>query len=68
MAFTTTDEEMPIKQELIEEKSDINYPMKSEQNHSNPWSIENAEKYLKYCCPECIFNTKDFQDFSKIFF
>ena len=41
--------------------------MKSEQNHSNPWSIENAEKYLKYCCPECIFNTKDFQDFSKHF-
>ena len=57
-------EDMPIKQELTEE-AESEYQIKSEYNKTNPWLIENAENFLKYCCPECDYNSKDVQDFSK---
>ena len=41
----------------------MNYDIK-EENESNPWLIENAEEFLKYCCANCDFNSKDLQDFS----
>ena len=62
MEFDTMDHDTPIKQELIEESD-----MKTEQIQSIPWLVENAEMYLKYCCPECLFITKDLQDFSRHF-
>ena len=64
MALVEMDQDLPIKQEFIEE-GETNYPMKTENIHSNPWLIENAETYLKYCCPECQYNSKDVNDFSK---
>ena len=57
------DYDIPIKQELIEE-SEMNHPMKTEENNSNPYLIENVESYLKYCCPECAYSSKDVHDFS----
>ena len=31
---------------------------------SNPWSVEDASVFLKYCCPECDYQIIDFQLFS----
>ena len=35
------------------------------QCETNPWSVEDASVFLKYCCPECEFsdwNLKSFAD------
>ena len=64
MAHVLDFRDMPIKQELTEEE-EKDYPIKTEDNNKNPWLIENAENFLKYCCPECEYNSKDVQDFSK---
>ena len=63
MAFNELDQDIPLKQELIEEV-EMNHPLKTEDNISNPYLIENAESYLKYCCLECEYNSKDVHDFS----
>ena len=34
------------------------------ENNSNPWSIEMAKAFLKYCCSNCEYNTREAQDFS----
>ena len=26
---------------------------------SNPWMVENIEAFVYYCCPECVFRSKD---------
>ena len=31
---------------------------------SNPWSVENAAAFLKYCCPECDFQVLNLKMFS----
>ena len=54
---------MRVKQELIETRQ-MDYIAKEEKD-SNPWLIENAESYLKYCCTECDFRSTYVQDFSK---
>ena len=28
-------------------------PLKVEVNADNPWSVDQASAFLKYCCPEC---------------
>lgn len=30
----------------------------------NPWAVEDASVFLKYCCPECEFTNFDLQQFS----
>ena len=30
----------------------------------NPWSVEDASAFLKYCCPECDYQILDFEMFS----
>ena len=64
MAFVEMDQDIPIKQEFVEE-GEANFSVKEENVHSNPWLIENAKTYLKYCCPECRYSSKDVNDFSK---
>ena len=56
-------QDIPIKQELIEE-DEINNPMKTEKDDLDKYLIENVESYLKYCCPECVYSSKDAHDFS----
>ena len=63
MAFTTMDPDVLIKEEPKEE-SEIDYNT-TEENDINPWFIENAETFLKYCCSNCNFSSKDLRDFSK---
>ena len=40
-------------------------PLKVEVNADNPWSVDHASAFLKYCCPECDYKSKKIQDFSK---
>ena len=58
------DQDLPIKKELVENDS-TEYPIKTEKVDENPWLIENAETFLKYCCPECDYKSKKIQAFSK---
>ena len=48
-----------MKQEIVEE--DPFHTMLDE----NPWYLKNAELFLKYCCPECEYNVKELQLFSR---
>ena len=63
MANIRMDLDKPIKQEL-DQKYELDPLLKSEDIKSNPWLIENAKRFLKYCCPECEFNSKSIYDFS----
>ena len=57
-----TDQDLLVKQELVEEdRNDYDF---IEENDPNPWLMENAEAFLKYCCSNCEFSTKDVKDFS----
>ena len=64
MADISEDHDLPIKKELVENE-DTEYPIKTEKVDENPWLIENAETFLKYCCPECDYKSKKIQNFSK---
>ena len=51
-------EEKLVKNETVD-------PFDVLQNETNPWSVEDASVFLKYCCPECEFsdwNLKSFAD------
>jgi hypothetical protein len=37
--------------------------VKDEINDNNPWSVEHASAFLKYCCPECEYNNGTFKSF-----
>ena len=40
-------------------------PLKVEVNADNPWSVDQASAFLKYCCPECEYKNgtlKSFED------
>ena len=63
MANIKLGQDIQMKEEYIEELQMENI-VKREKNDSNPWLIENAEEFLKYCCANCDFNSKDLQDFS----
>ena len=45
----------------MEEQIDVKT---EEYFESNPWSVEDASVFLKYCCPECDYQIIDFQLFS----
>ena len=49
-------------------KTDRNTIMKFEKNDNcdehNPWSVENASVFLKYCCPECEYSHQSLNIFS----
>ena len=38
--------------------------VKIEDYNKNPWSVEDASIFLKYCCPECDFKNEDLSEFS----
>ena len=33
--------------------------------NNNPWNVPNAAMFLKYCCPECDFKSKDGDHFER---
>jgi hypothetical protein len=49
MTFTIVD---PLKVEV-----------KIEANYDNPWSVDNASAFLKYCCPECEYRNGTLNSF-----
>ena len=59
------DQDLPIKKEIVENDNNTEYSIKTEKLDENPWLIENAETFLKYCCPECDYKSKKIQAFSK---
>ena len=41
------------------------YHVKIEEGfETNPWFVEDASAFLKYCCPECDYNDSDLKVFS----
>ena len=38
--------------------------LKTESSETNPWSVEDASVFLRYCCPECEFSHLDLQIFT----
>ena len=32
---------------------------------NNPWSVEDASAFLKYCCPECDYNNSNLKMFKE---
>ena len=44
----------------VEEEPSI----KTESSDLNPWSVDNASVFLKYCCPECDYNNVSLKVFS----
>ena len=41
-----------------------NEPLKIEDFDDNPWSVDNASAFLKYCCPECEFSNQTLKIFT----
>ena len=41
------------------------FPFKLEDFDDNPWSVENADAFLKYVCPECEYNNQTLQAFTE---
>ena len=39
--------------------------MNNEDNSENPWNVENAAMFLKFCCPECEFTDKRLLSFTE---
>ena len=44
---------LPIENDIKKEDSDV-----------NPWSVDDASAFLKYCCPECDYHEGDLKVFS----
>ena len=50
---------------VLDFQMDEEIKVKVEENVvSNPWSVENAAAFLKYCCPECDFQVLNLKMFS----
>ena len=44
--------------------ADIQTVIKKEDFDTNPWSVDDASVFLKYCCPECNYNDGSLKVFS----
>ena len=42
----------------------IENDIKKEVSDVNPWSVDDASAFLKYCCPECDYHEGDLRIFS----
>ena len=56
-------ESLDIKEEITETLSD-SLKFQNCEKIKNPWMVDNASVFLKYCCPECEFSNQDLQTFS----
>ena len=43
---------------------EIEATIKEETADANPWSVNDASVFLKYCCPECDYNIDSLKVFS----
>mgnify|MGYP001348497107 CR=1 FL=1 len=56
-------ENLNIKEEIMETLSN-SLKLQNFEKIKNPWMVDNASVFLKYCCPECEFSDQDLQVFS----
>ena len=50
--------------ENFSEDKDFETVIKKEDFDTNPWSVDDATAFLKYCCPECNYHDGDLKVFS----
>ena len=48
----------------IDTNGEIEPAIKLEKFDENPWSVNDASVFLKYCCPECDYNSESLKVFS----
>ena len=48
----------------MDTNGDIEPAIKLEKFDENPWSVNDASVFLKYCCPECDYNSESLKVFS----
>jgi hypothetical protein len=53
-----------IDVESINMDQNIETDIKKEACEANPWSVDDASVFLKYCCPECEYHEGDLKVFS----
>ena len=58
-------DQIPNKNNTKVENLVYKNPLKIEDSDENPWAVEDASVFLKYCCPECDFNHLDLQLFTE---
>ena len=58
-----SDTEEKTKLSSLIKNEDVD-PMDVANIENNPWSVEDASAFLKYCCPECDFNDWNLQSFA----
>ena len=52
-------------EDITEQIDKFNDPLGLNDDHYfNPWAVENAEVFLKYCCPECDFSILNLELFA----
>ena len=47
------------------EKSQLDERVNNSNVSFNPWDVLTVETFLKYCCPECEFNSNELFSFSQ---
>ena len=50
--------------EVIMETSSDHLGFQNNEELKNPWKVKDASVFLKYCCPECVFNDPILQCFA----
>ena len=50
--------------EMNADNSDDYYVKQEDYYGNNPWSVQDATAFLKYCCPECDFQILNYNKFS----
>ena len=55
--------EISLSENFSEDK-DFETVIKKEDLDTNPWSVDDATAFLKYCCPECNYHDGDLKVFS----
>ena len=64
MAENAIEQDKVIDVESINMDQNIETDIKKETFETNPWSVNDASVFLKYCCPECEYHDGDLKVFS----
>ena len=54
----------PVKLEGLEDIDPLKLEVTMEEHINNPWTVEDASAFLKYCCPECDYQILNLQMFT----
>merc|ERR550519_2613879 len=58
------DEDKPIAIDSVHPDRNVETVIKKEDSDGNPWAVNDASVFLRYCCPECDYNNEDLKGFS----